>query len=134
MLTSCVFVPTQIFTWMNARRQGGPSILEMEFCAPKARNITWRSGQTGHKQRWAELRHVYEKIKATADERTRAGLRGPPCSLAEAAGIVDADRVSLGMQVPSYVKRIAKLAATPRQPRSAPAPAAATEPAGLSQA
>ena len=83
MLTSCVFVPTQIFTWMNARRQGGPSILEMEFCAPKARNITWRSGQTGHKQPWAELRHVYEKIKATADERTRAGLRGPPCSLAE---------------------------------------------------
>ena len=96
----------QIIDWMSERRGGQPSIVDMEFCEQP--DTSWRAGQ---KQRWAEVKVVWDKVQSTKRELRARGVH--VVSDLQAAAEVDKERNNA--RVSSYIKSLVKQQVKPRK-------------------
>jgi hypothetical protein len=88
----------ELWKWYVAPYDGGKSVQEMESARPP--EIAWRQQQKYGNQRWRQLNLVLQRVH----ELTQQGSRVLSGSTAAAA--VDQERISLGLELPKYVKHL----------------------------
>lgn len=101
----------QVYEWMSKRgRNGEPSVLDREGLTPGSqKDISWRQSQGDHKQRWKELKVVWEELQRMRQQSgagLQGGLRGGPLAEEEAARELEAERVARGKNVPTFIRRL----------------------------
>lgn len=101
----------QLLKWLTERGDGAkrPSIVDLELPTDgRPADTSWRAGQPDAAKRMTEAKKAYRAIQAKALEV--GNLRGGRCTLEEAAGLLDEERMHAGkggkeMGLSTWIKR-----------------------------
>ncbi|GAB4818396.1 hypothetical protein N2152v2_006872 [Parachlorella kessleri] len=124
----------QLLQFLTKQGEGGmrASIAEMEGWDGSEADISWRAGRQDLAKRMTEAKAAFQAIQAEAAKMGQ--LRGGPCTLLEAARLLDKERKEPSgkeQKMPSWIKRQDQLLRQSRKNAAAAASAVAVPPAAV---